>query len=331
MTTINSGLSRFHMRRLTPFGVPRLCLPLAILAAACQGEQANDPQSPNAPTAFDATSTPPDSTASAGSNANAASLATRAFDPVGFSPIAVWDMSGLMPVRKSSGPNSSLGISAGVWYRSSGSLGLGSDASAPHSPKGVLVYTWPAGLPPGTSPGFLEASFAGHKQYGRIYEEGWIKIPSKTFEVHGPSGGLKLLGLWGSGNSRSSGNNNFGWMAGVGSNPAHALKFELRQQNFVTRNLYANTENDATFSLDAWHHYEILLEVNDIGARNGRFRMWLDGKLTHDYHDVVYRTSRFPAKFFARKFDATWGGAGGRSKRQTDRLLIDELAVLGAD
>ena len=105
--------------------------------------------------------------------------------------------------------------------------------------------------------------------------------------------------------------------------------FELRQQNIVTRNLYPNVDTRALFTCGTWHRYEILMEINSIGQANGKFQMWWNGIKTHNYTNVVYRTSTYPAKFFGRKLDPVWGGAGGSNKTRQAKILFDHIYISG--
>jgi hypothetical protein len=287
---------------------------LAPVFAGCRG----DPQAPSNESVL-AETTPSDSVGTLS--------ADHPNEPSGFTRLTEWAATSLFTdggTKFSSG----FGILAGQWWRSSGGLSTATDSSAPKSAPNIVAYTWPAGLPPGTSPGtFSWWADDNATSYSKLYESGWIKIPSKDFEEHGPSGGLKMLGYWSSGPTR--GNNLFGWTAGVGTNPVSAFKFELRQQGFETRNLVQNVDTRALLTCGSWHHYEILMEANTDGAADGTFQMWIDGIKTHDYTDVVYRTSTDAAKFFARRWDATWGGAGGESKTRTDQLWIDHIYMSG--
>ncbi len=296
-------------------------VPIALVGTACDSRE---PAGPNP----SAGATPSAAVAAASTTDSAIS-----HEPAGFTPLAEWSFSELIPAGGAHIGRGS-GITKGVWWRynwgATESMRAVTDTGAPKSPPGGAEWIWPAGLRPGTSPGVLLVWADDHQSgYSKLYESGWIKIPSADFEVHGPSGGLKLLGLWASGARGLSDNNLVGWAAGRGSNPVKAFTLELRQQNFVTKDLVPNVDTSPRLTCGAWHHYELLMEVNDIGTANGKFKMWLDGTLTHDYDNVVYRTRAYQATFFARKWDPTWGGEGGGRKQRTDRLRIDHLYLSG--
>jgi hypothetical protein len=250
--------------------------------------------------------------------------------PSGFSRIAEWSSSSMMPMY--TWVTSGYGILGGRWGRFYNSNGTSarSESTAPKSASGTLQFRLPKGMAPGSSYGMVGAwSTTSGAEYSKIYEAGWIKIPSSNFEVHGPSAGVKMLGFWAVGQKPSSGNQLFGWARGIGSNPVSKFTLELRQQNIVTRNLYQNVDTRALFTAGTWHRYEILMEVNSIGSANGKFQMWWNGIKTHNYTNVVYRTSSYPAKFFGRKLDPIWGGAGGPNKTREDKILFDHIYISG--
>jgi hypothetical protein len=250
--------------------------------------------------------------------------------PSGFTRIAEWAATSMMPLNTPTA--SGYGILAGRWARWYNATGTGarSESNAPKSSTGTLQFRLPAGMKPGGSYGLVSGwSTTSSQEYSKIYESGWIKIPSSNFEVHGPSAGLKMLGLWAVGKKPSSNNQLAGWTRGIGSNPVTKFTFELRQQNIVTRNLYPNVDTRALFTAGTWHRYEILMEINSIGSANGKFQMWWNGIKTHNYTNVVYRTSTYPAKFFGRKLDPVWGGAGGPNKTREDKILFDHIYIAG--
>jgi hypothetical protein len=258
------------------------------------------------------------------------SLTSLTNQPAGFSPIAEWAATSMPPLgyRVTSG----YGIVSGRWarwYSSNGTRGF-SDAAAPRSSSGTLEFRFPAGMQPGGSYGMVSAwSTTSEAEYSKVYESGWIKIPSSNFEMHGPSRGLKMLGYWAVGQKPGANGQLFGWTAGVGTNPVSSFVFELRQQNVVTRNLVRNVDTRPLFTAGKWHRYEILMEINSIGQANGKFQMWWNGIKTHNYTNVVYRTATYPAKFFGRKLDPVWGGAGGPTKSREDRVLFDHIYISG--
>lgn len=250
--------------------------------------------------------------------------------PSGFSPIAEWAATAMIPISTCAASN--YGITSGRWCRwySSTGTGLATDAAGPKTPSGVLQFRLPRGMTPGGSYGMVSMwSTTQGQEYSKIYESGWIKIPSSNFEMHAPSAGLKMLGLWGVGKKGYSNNQLVGWTAGVGTNPVSAFLFELRvHQDIKTQTLRPNVGNQL-FTAGKWHQYEMLMEINSLGQANGKFQMWWDGIKTHNYSNVVYRTYTYPAKFFGRKIDPVWGGNGGSNKSREDRVWFDHVYISG--
>jgi hypothetical protein len=250
--------------------------------------------------------------------------------PSGFSRIAEWASSSMMPLNTC--VTSGYGVLAGKWCRwyNSGGTTAYSDGTAPKSSAGTLRFKFPKGLSPGASYGMVSMwTPTSGTEYSKVYESGWVRIPSSNFEMHGPSYGLKMFGLWASGRKPGPNSQIVGWASGVGTNPVSAFKFVLKQQDFVLRNLLPNVDTRALFTAGKWHHYELLMETNTIGQANGKFKMWWNGVMTHNYSNVVYRTATYPAKFFGRKWDPVWGGAGGPSKSRDDYLLVDHVYISG--
>jgi hypothetical protein len=316
---------RLALRQRRRTALP-LAVLIAVLAAGCSGET---------PTGADLTADTESVSAPGDEGLSpdlAPSFSTTALtnQPSGFTPIAEWSASSMMPLNTF--VTSGYGVIRGRWgrfYNSTGTTAR-SDSYAPKSSSGTLQFRLPAGMAPGSSYGLISTwSTSTSDQYSKLYESGWIKIPSSNFEVHGPSMGLKLFGLWGAGLTTGSKNQNAGWAAGIGTNPVSKFVFVLKQQNIVTRNLTPNVDTRALFTAGGWHRYEILMEINSIGQANGKFQMWWNGIKTHNYTNVVYRTSTYPAKFTGRKYDPVWGGNGGPNKSREDKILFDHIYISG--
>jgi hypothetical protein len=165
------------------------------------------------------------------------------------------------------------------------------------------------------------------EEYSKIYESGWIKIPSANFEQEHASNGLKMLGYWAVGIKPGPNTQLYGWTKGVGGNPATAFQFMMG--SYLHRDLWPNVDTRALLTCGKWHRYEIVMEINTIGQANGKFKMWWDGIQTHNYSNVTWRTASAPAKFFDRKLAPIWGGMGGPNKQRSDRVLFDHIYISG--
>ena len=253
--------------------------------------------------------------------------------PAGFTRIAEWAASGMMPLNTL--VTSGYGILAGKWARWWGGTSLASDASAPKSPNGGLQFTYPAGQQPGTSPGMVSMwSTTGSEEYSKVYESGWVKVPSANFEQQYVAMGFKMLGYWAVAKKPGPNSQIFGWAHGLTKNPVSSFQLMLGQQvlnatSTIHRDLWPNVDSRPLMTCGAWHHYETLMEINTLGQANGKFKMWVDGIMTHNYSNVVWRTTAYPAKFFGRKIDPVWGGTGGSAKTRTDRVIFDHIYISG--
>jgi hypothetical protein len=294
--------------------------------AACSG---SDPLSANsgseAPTT--PTNAPPSSSPSPSPSVGAS------HEPSGFVRIAENDFTSL-PADESaacSGP----GVRSGCWARYTRSVGTRQDASAPKSPGSVLEYTWPKGLPIGTSAGSLGAwdGLAGgdlaRTEYREVYESDWFKLKGSDFEA--PGAGMKLLGFWGVGQGHDWNRvaNQIYTMIPGGVHSSFTI--DIRQQNQIARSMQQNVDTRPLIRVGQWTRFEIYMKLNDLGAANGVLRVWINGTLTHDYRDVVWRTSSAPSGFFGRNLNPIWGGAGQpRAKGRSDTMQLDHIYVSGS-
>ncbi|MBK8005454.1 MAG: hypothetical protein IPK12_16410 [Gemmatimonadetes bacterium] len=68
--------------------------------------------------------------------------------------------------------------------------------------------------------------------------------------------------------------------------------------------MQANTGASGVVSRGAWHVVEVYLRLNRRGRADGELRIWLDGRLTHDY-----RALRLDAGAWSLvEWSPTWGG-----------------------
>ena len=229
------------------------------------------------------------------------------------------------------GPDAGTGIITGRFWRYPSSLRGVTDISAAQSPSGVATYTWPAGLTPGTSAGIGWQAWADDAQSARThyYESFTFRMSQAKFEVHGPSGGMKFFGWWGVGQRGAANNQVAGWISAVGGNPSNLFRIEVRQQIVQTRNLTQNVDPTPYLTTQAWHQVEFQFIANTIGSANGVCRVWIDGHKIIDYSNVIWRTSTYPAGFFLRKYDPTWGGNGGPNKTLTNSMELDHIYASG--
>ena len=250
-------------------------------------------------------------------------------EPAGFSRIAEIAFSA-MPTGGSAWSCSGSGVLAGCWYSNAAHASSQQDGTAPKSPSGVYQYEWPAGLSVGTSDGNLGLwSSPSRDQYSQVYESGWIKIPTPDFELPQSVGGMKLLGFWSVGQAALTGqvgNQIAGFINGGGIQSSFTL--DIRQQNQVSRAMSQNVNGAALIRAGIWIRYEILMTINDVGVPNGTLKVWINGTQTHNYSDVMWRTSDAPSLFFGRLWNPIWGGNGSvPNKTRNDFMWIDHVYI----
>jgi hypothetical protein len=260
------------------------------------------------------------------------SVAAYPHQPTSFARIAETGFDSSIPDGSSA--CSGHGIVKGCWALYSGSANVVQDGSAPQSPGGALEYTWPAGLPVGTSAGGVNGwdgmanGDLARTSYSEVYESAWFKLEGNDFEA--PDAGMKLLGFWGVGEAGDGGrvaNQIYGMIPG-GTHSAFTV--DIRQQGPTSRSMQQNVDGSALIVAGRWTRYEIHMKLNDVGSANGVLRVWINGALTHDYRDVVWRTGDARSGFFGRRWDPTWGGRGNpANKTRTDRMLIDHIYISG--
>lgn len=231
------------------------------------------------------------------------------------------------------------GIEAGCWFTHDpgGNLSAVSEPGAPKSPPGVLEVRYRAGVEAGAGVGLFQGwedrGQHANTEYRALYESGWVRVPGPDFEMN--AAGVKFLGYVGVG--RSGGEALPTQVYFFSDNLPHTGEAEVRQatnlavvqQGHQDRRLDQNVVSEPLFTFGAWHHYEILMTLNDPGRANGTVRLWLDGRLILDHADVRWRDAANPSGFWGRRWDPIWGGAGGGPKTRADHLQIDHVYMSG--
>lgn len=260
-------------------------------------------------------------------------VVTYANQLYGARPMFEWSAKGLWANTSGQhlGPDAGTGIISGRFWRYPSSLKGATDATARQTPSGVVTYTWPAGLSPGSSAGLGWEAWAddSRSQRTHYYESFVFRIPDAKFEVQESSGGMKFFGWWAVGQTGAANNQVAGWIASTGGNPSSTFRIEVRQQIVQTRNLTQNVDATPYLTTQAWHQVEFQFIANTIGSANGVCRVWIDGHKVMDYSNVTWRTSTYRAGFFARKYDPTWGGNGGGTKTMTNSMELDHIYASG--
>ena len=244
------------------------------------------------------------------------------FMRVGFDPLA----------QRTTSCNSWLKGPLGCWWRHGPTQSVKTDVSGPAG-AGVLELVFPAGLQPGYGTdqfgGWAEGT--SPRQYRQVYESGWFKIPSADFETQ--LVGVKLWGYWGVGSATTSEGpvQVYMVMSGNEMNTSVMSSWNIwfAQQGADSRRLDQNLNLSKKITANTWHRYEVVMTLNDIGARNGTLKVWLDGVQVLSHSDVKWRDAAHPTGFYGRSWTPIWGGGGGTAKTRTDRLWVNQMYISG--
>jgi hypothetical protein len=219
-----------------------------------------------------------------------------------------------------------------MWYaypKKNPNLTLAEDPTAPQSPPSVFSTRFREGTLGGRGPvnwgGWDAAAFPeGQKQ--KIYLSMWIKIVGEDYENH-PTG--TKMGFIAVGRDPKRGENEtFFSIKGNGTqSPQRSLPLVLVEQAPIRPGMTIQTRQEMT--TNAWHHWEAIFELNELGRRNGKFRWWQDGELVLSRDDMVYIIPGNEVGFNHFKWNPTWGGKSGPVKRRDDFMFIDHLYLSG--
>ncbi|MBK6777961.1 MAG: hypothetical protein IPG75_00035 [Gemmatimonadetes bacterium] len=223
-----------------------------------------------------------------------------------------------------------------------GNLRFETDPSAPHSAPGVMTTRFPRGLLAGRGPvevgAWAQSEGQGRRRYRSMYFTMWVRIQGTDFYQN--SSGTKM-GYFGYGRSpqRSPGNEGIIILEGRGAQHFTASAFKLHfYQGGHTRPervLRQNVERRELMTVGAWHQWELLMQVNDMGQANGMLRMWIDGTQIMDYRNITFITPQAPNGFYSWRWNPTWGGGQGPRIRddfmQIDHVYISGQPIAGGD
>jgi hypothetical protein len=202
-----------------------------------------------------------------------------------------------------------------------------------------MVY--PRGFPAGRGPanwGGWDAAGAGPAGQKRaIYLSMWLKLARPDYENHAVGTKIAFIGVGLPSNAPGqSGNQIVLFMKGVGrialgrAFPVELHQFFTQQAGapFLAHSDGQNVNRGRLMTAGAWHHWELVMSLNDPGLPNGHFRWWIDGTLVMDYSNRLFRPLRGRAGFWNLKINPTWGGMGGQKTRE-DAILIDHVYLSG--
>lgn len=221
--------------------------------------------------------------------------------------------------------------------RQQGLLQLREDPDAPQSPPGVVAMVYPRGFPGGSGP----VNWGGWDESGAekrsVYMSLWIKLDGADYENHAVGTKIGFFGVGLPPNlPGQSGNQVVLFIKGTGRQAvASSFRVELHQffpkpagAPWVAHFVGQNADQRMLMTAGRWHHWEVVMTVNDPGVPNGQIRWWIDNTLVMEYHDILYRPARGTHGFWNFKCNPTWGGNGGRRTRR-DAILLDHIYLSG--
>lgn len=261
-------------------------------------------------------------------------------EPAGFRKITRRDFNSKAKTDSDRGPAGSQGWD-GVEFRYA-NVQIAADSNAPLSPPSVLHLIYPPlRVPAGQtySPGVVQTLGFASRHYRKLYLRTAFRV-SANWQGHS-SETNKVVFIRGQGGPRPE---PIIRLRGAGSGPL-ALNVDLQGSPRDARNqagvpakqasLASNTPG--AFAAGAlavprgqWQVLEAVLEMGTNGAANGTLKLWLNGTLTHDYHNIEYEPTGAETWFWdAIHIAPTWGGQMG-TIRQLMFLEFDDFYVSGA-
>lgn len=207
---------------------------------------------------------------------------------------------------------------------------LGVDTDAPLSADDVVAVTLPSGMGAGERDWWVEAWDSQYPTYAQAYLSMFFKLEGADFENDG--GGILLAflsaGLQGPGEDRRL-------QLFVDSDPAaRASAFRLFANvyelptNVEDRALGPNIDSTPYLTTGEWHQLELLVQMNMLGASDGKVTIWIDGTTVMHYDDVELQTPSFPGDIAYFLLIPDWRGPDPRD--DTDRILFDHIRITGA-
>lgn len=235
-----------------------------------------------------------------------------------------------------SGTNGTAGVS---WYTfpfvesgdpsnpTSDNVTITADATDPTGDGTVLVGTYPSGLLSGYGPfnvgGTASPNESTAVELREMYWDFYFKMDGSDWQSNPV--GQKIFGFASVGEDPAVRGNQIYWLW-VGSEDGNLTNKTDSYIDLVIQNHTSDRRNPLTgtagmFSVGAWHRVEMYFKLNTVGSTDGVFKMWVDGTLTHNITNFVWRTAGNEHGFRDWKFNPTFGGAGPtRNRSDTVRM-----------
>lgn len=197
-------------------------------------------------------------------------------------------------------------------------LFLEQSTSAPLSPPTVLRVVYPRGAAGGAAPSRW-GSRGLPTNTGGIFVCGWIRfmpgwssngnVGTKLFFVRTPDATNHFVGV-------DAGPDNRAYLM-------MGLQFQNSASNYNLGQVHEGSNN---VNGGGWHKFEVLLEANVPGQRNGRYSHWVDGRLIGAATDANYFLAGQVPTWTSIWFDPTYGG-GTHVVPQDQYFELDHFLV----
>lgn len=211
-------------------------------------------------------------------------------------------------------------------------VGFGSDSAEPFSPPGCRTDRLYKGMTPGVGSGAGISGWASPAIYYRKLYACWTyKLVETAYYAGGIYPGTKI-GFICYGNDTFAGGNSgvIDFRHDAGETWLSACQVQLLQQGNVARALVQNVDATKRFIMGSWNILEHVCLLNTLGAADGIYQQWVNGYLTTDYRDVVWRTSNAVNPFcLFRPGCLTWGGGGSASKPNDENFRTGHVYLAG--
>jgi len=241
----------------------------------------------------------------------------------------------------------------GSWAQSNpfnvGGVGFTTDPMDTVSPPSVYQDVMYTGMVPGIGSG---AKFQGWGSPAQAMREYYHRVTFTLKETQYYCGGVTpLTKIWFinyGGDAGPGGNSGVvgirhdeGWPYVVNGYLQGGCQIIMFQQGNVARRLYPGNSGGGTgvgsagldpkickFG-DVQNIIEMISVLNTLGSANGIFKMWVNGTMTYDYHDVVWITSGATNHFNGFTQGQTWGGSGAGTKPGPEHFEHGDIVLAG--
>jgi hypothetical protein len=204
-----------------------------------------------------------------------------------------------------------------IWYNPAGLITVETDASAPHSPPGIIRATYPAGFVAGSGPGAWDAPSLGNRK--TVYVAVWMRHSANWY---GQEAGVNKVFYM----HTSTNDAPVFYFSATGSGTGDLMP-QIRLQQTASppeSNLSPNLVPSARMVRGQWNLIEVVAVGNSAGNKDGSVDWYLNGVHVGSYTAIEWEAGG--TTWQRLSFAPVWGGIGG-SVPATQWLDFDHLNV----